>query len=320
MQSDSSALNQEVASALRLVTQTGRSEMTLMPELGGALSELCLWNERQQKKMPSCVPLITDQDIAAGNPYYKGVLLYPFVNRLQDGVYEFQGNKFSFPVNEPSTKTALHGFVFNRKPDITVTDASDEEIVVKLAFEHDSSFAPYPFDGRLTVTYRLSDNDGFSVDFLVENLGEQAMPVAVGWHPYFCLPGALADWQLSLADVKMVDVDSRLLPTGELASFEGFTQLHPLGEIRLDNCFVLTKKAPIQITRLWSPVSKSGLSIWQQTQDAQFNYLQLCIPPTRDAIAIEPVTANINAFNNNQGLITLKPNAQYQVRCGVRCE
>lgn len=321
MQSDSGAPNIDASSQpLRVTTQTGLSELSLIPCLGGALTALKLWHPRLKKTMPSCVPEITPDDLARGNPYYKGVLLYPFVNRLAGGQYQFDGHLYAFAVNEPSTETALHGFIFNRTPEIAVNHSARDSVSVSLVFEHDKSFAAYPFDGRLSVTYRLSDSEGLAVEFKVENTGKHAMPVALGWHPYFCLPGQLADWQLSLPKVKMVEINQRLLPTGGLAQFEGFNQLHPLGEIRLDNCFALTQKNATQSTKLWSPKVGAGLNIWQQAGESQFNYLQLCIPPTRDSIAIEPVSANIDALNNHQGLITLTPGEQYRVSCGVACE
>ena len=321
MQSESGALNIDATSQpMCVATQSGRSELSLIPSLGGALTALKLWHSRLNKTMPSCVPEITSDDIAKGNPYYKGVLLYPFVNRLDGGRYQFNGHAYSFEVNEPSTETALHGFIFNRTPEIIINHRSSDLVVVSLVFDHGKSFAAYPFDGRLTVTYRLSDSEGLTVEFNVENTGEHAMPVALGWHPYFCLPGQLADWQLSLPKVKMVEINQRLLPTGELAQFEGFNQLHSLGEIRLDNCFALTQKNGTQSTKLWSPEIGAGLNIWQQAGESQLNYLQLCIPPTRDSIAIEPVSANIDALNNHQGLITLSPGETYRVSCGVACE
>lgn len=321
MQSESGARNIDATSQpMRVATQAGLSELSLIPSLGGALTSLRLWHSRLNKTMPSCVPEITNSDLAKGNPYYKGVLLYPFVNRLDGGRYQFDGRSYAFEVNEPSTETALHGFIFNRTPEITVNHLSSDLVAVSLVFDHDKSFVAYPFDGRLTVTYRLSDSEGLSVEFNVENTGKHAMPVALGWHPYFCLPGQLADWQLSLPEVKKVEINQRLLPTGEVAQFEGFNQLHPLGEIRLDNCFALTQTNAIQTTKLWSQVAGAGLNIWQQASASQFNYLQLCIPNTRDSIAIEPVSANIDAFNNQQGLITLSPGETYRVSCGVACE
>lgn len=321
MQSESSALSGEaLAQPIQIKTKTGRSEFTLMPSLGGALSSLKLWHPRLMKTMQSCVPAISENDVNLGNPYYKGVLLYPFVNRLDGGAYQFQGNHYQFPVNERLTNTALHGFVFNRTPEINVVHPSDSELIVTLVFNHDAHFKGFPFLGCLTVKYCLSDSDGFSVEFFVENLGQEDMPIGLGWHPYFCVAGDLSDWQLSLPAVEIVEINSRLLPTGKFGAFDGFRSLHTLGNIQFDNCFHLTETAPIQTTTLWSPTEKTGLCIWQQARAGQFNYLQLCIPPERNAIAIEPVTSNINALNNHQGLISLAPKGEYRVSCGVRCE
>ena len=43
------------------------------------------------------------------NPYLYGMpLLFP-VNRIENGTFEFEGRRYVFPINEPSTGCHLHG-------------------------------------------------------------------------------------------------------------------------------------------------------------------------------------------------------------------
>lgn len=57
---------------------------------------------------------------------------------------------------------------------------------------------------------------------------------------------------------------------------------------------------------------------WQEKGPNKYNYLQLYIPPDRNSIAIEPMTCNIDAFNNHNGLITLQPKESFDAKYGVR--
>ena len=44
------------------------------------------------------------------NRWAKNTVLFPFPNRLSDGAYSWDGNSYQFPINEPISGTALHGF------------------------------------------------------------------------------------------------------------------------------------------------------------------------------------------------------------------
>ncbi|MCY7409991.1 MAG: hypothetical protein LH473_06945, partial [Chitinophagales bacterium] len=49
------------------------------------------------------------------------------------------------------------------------------------------------------------------------------------------------------------------------------------------------------------------LIVGQQTGPGKLNYLVCYTPSNRDSIAIEPLTANVDAFNNGEGLTILQP-------------
>lgn len=49
------------------------------------------------------------------------------------------------------------------------------------------------------------------------------------------------------------------------------------------------------------------LIVGQETGPGKFNYLVCFTPTRRDSIAIEPLTANVDSFNNGEGLTILNP-------------
>ena len=106
----------------------------------------------------------------------RGQVLAPWPNRLDEGRYEFDGETYQVPLNEPPQ--AMHGLVrwANWRP---VARAED---LVEL--EHVLHPQPgYPFSLRLTVEYRL-DAAGLTVRTSAENVGDRALPFGVGHHPY----------------------------------------------------------------------------------------------------------------------------------------
>jgi aldose 1-epimerase len=106
----------------------------------------------------------------------RGQVLAPWPNRLDGGRYEFDGETYQVPLNEPPQ--AMHGLVrwANWRP------VARTEDVIEL--EHVLHPQPgYPFSLRLAVEYRL-DADGLTVRTSAENVGDRALPFGVGHHPY----------------------------------------------------------------------------------------------------------------------------------------
>jgi aldose 1-epimerase len=54
------------------------------------------------------------------------------------------------------------------------------------------------------------------------------------------------------------------------------------------------------------------------TQGDSLGYIVVYTPGRRDSIAIEPQTANVNAFNNGEGLTVLNPGQSLSGQIGVR--
>ena len=97
------------------------------------------------------------------------------------------------------------------------------------------------------------------------------------------------------------------MPMGKgVAQSEETLRLH---ERELNNVFLI-EPVPNQAyaeTVLQSIKTGVKLVVGQQTGDGKLNYLVCYTPPRRDSVAIEPLTANVDAFNNGEGLAVLEP-------------
>jgi aldose 1-epimerase len=151
--------------------------------------------------------------------------------------------------------------------------------------------------------------------YSIQNIGETAMPMVLGWHPYFKIDGEKADdWQLELPATHQYISDSQMIPADKKAvNFEGLIQIK---EHVLDNVFAVATSSKVTAI-LHSPTQDIALHIWQEALAGQFNFMVVYIPPARDCIAIEPMTGNTDAYNSGDGLLTLAVGACYEVSCGV---
>lgn len=50
----------------------------------------------------------------------------------------------------------------------------------------------------------------------------------------------------------------------------------------------------------------------------QFPFFQVFTPPHRESIALEPMSCNVDAFNNGQGLVSLEPDAEWKTRMEIK--
>lgn len=242
--------------------------------------------------------------------------LLPFPNRLRDGRYEFEGKAYQFPINEAAKNNNLHGiFPLNYDFELRGADESQAGVWLKMGFSYLGELDYYPFPFDFEVIFSLSDGQRLEVGVSIKNLGAGNMPIGFGWHPYFRLQGMANDWQLQLPSCARVQMDDRQLPTGQRNKAVDFppTSWTRIGSSNLDDCFVLTgdeARAEVHLSD-----GTRQLTFWQDAKASPF--FQLFVPPTRHCIAWEPMSCNVNAFQNGEGLRTLRPNESFQGVFGV---
>lgn len=96
-------------------------------------------------------------------------LLFPVIGRLKDEEYTYDGRTY---------KIDIHGFA--RFSQFAVNKISDSEISFCIESNEDS-LKVYPFNFKLTVSYKLSGNDIIK-SHLVKNTGRGIMAYEIGGH------------------------------------------------------------------------------------------------------------------------------------------
>ncbi|MBR9920206.1 MAG: aldose 1-epimerase [Bacteroidetes bacterium] len=235
--------------------------------------------------------------------WMRSALLFPFPNRLKNGKYHWEGKHYQFPLNDPIHDNALHGFGASTCFSVDAIELHSNKAVIALSLDF-KGLEYYPFPFKLKVRYTLwSEPDRFELEVEIENRGQTSMPFAFGWHPYFKLDeNGCENWQLQLPVSEEILVSETMIPTGKTKTFSEFDSLQKIGDRDFDTCYQIAGQSAV----LKLNHGQQFLQIKPLDKQKAFPYYQLFIPPDRMSIALEPMTANINAFQNMDGLWALK--------------
>ncbi|GAB3897912.1 aldose 1-epimerase [Larkinella knui] len=289
-------------------TETGEF-VSILPAHGAIVRQLVLRPKSPDREsgLISLLRAPKSPQALLADETYASALLFPFPSRIRHGIYGFEGEMYTLPMNEAHHDNAIHGFVARQAFELFGQEINPSEASLILRYVHDGSYPGYPFAFEFRIRYTLSVA-GLSVTYEAQNTGNRTAPVSFGWHPYFTLNDEPVDQlTISLPAAKQVLLDDNLLPIGEeLFGHKGEASLR---DRNLDAVFIVEENNGEGVTTVLRS-AKQGLqlNIWQETGPKKFGYLVVFTPPGRETIAIESLTSNVNALNNGQGLIILEPN------------
>lgn len=226
-------------------------------------------------------------------------ILIPFAGRIRNGIYNFEGRKYTLPINEPLGHS-IHGFardIYFRKDNETPTS-------VILSAEIDNDY--YPGKLRIYVSYTLTCN-ALTSTYRVKNIGKNNAPLHVGIHPYFEFFG---EWELTFSK-KIYEIPNQdhLFPLNqriparqnyknEAEYFRDHVFFYGGGNIMFHN-----GKTAVKIQRHNMPY----LTMYSR------NFAE------RNSLAIEPQSSIADSYNNKIGLRIIHPGQEisFYVRISV---
>ncbi|MHB1171216.1 MAG: aldose 1-epimerase family protein [Lacisediminihabitans sp.] len=253
-------------------------------------------------------------------PFGSGIVLVPWPNRIEDGVWLLDGREQQLDLTEPARRNAIHGLLRNAPYRVIGRTAEAVTLAATVFPQHG-----YPFQLDTTVRYELVD-DGLAVTHGIRNVGDRKAPVAIGTHPFFRIGGVpTEELTLTVAAGTRFELDARLNPLRERAVDGTDYDLRSgrrVSDLQLDDAFgAVTPVDGISRHILTAPDGRF-VELWQE---AAFGFVQVFT--TREfptavgpglAVAIEPMTVPPNAFNTGQGLRWLEPDERWSVSWGVR--
>lgn len=288
----------------RLINQSTGEYLEILTDLGAGINDWVI--KDGGGRMTSVIDGYRSEDdlLSTHHTAFKGSKLSPFPNRIPKGKYSFGDAAYQFNINE-ADQNSLHGFMHDRSFDVLSIQETATEAVLKLSHSYKGETQGYPFQFLMEVDV-LFGLEGIHFKTRVTNTGKKNMPLADGWHPYYCFED-LNYVQLELGTVKVLTDNMR----GNSELENPFETLSVIGDISMDDCFEIIACQDQHRISIRDHARQININIWQQCSKNQYPYFQVYTTPSRKSIAIEPVSSPINAFNTKVGLISLDPNASY---------
>jgi len=291
--------------------------------------------------------MLDKQDTANGDLGYRlgAAFLCPYPNRIRgklsaDGqtlTTEWQGHVLTLPANNVgklpgAERHAMHGLILKAKTEeihVMQMPGGSEQVTGVI---HAGNFGGHWLSKTdLVVTITLTA-EAVDASIVAHNVGDQAEPIAIGWHPYFNLPSNdRSQVRIHIPGSEMAQVDNydNVFPTGKLLPVAG-TQydLRAPDGVALgkhfydDNWSHLDWKNGAVTVKVIDPAAKYGVDIEGLSPDIRT--IQMYAPPDKQFVAIEDQYNFADPFGKewgtmNTGMVTLKPgqSTQWHVRLRV---
>ena len=240
-------------------------------------------------------------------------LLHPWANRVSSWEFELGGHQIRLDPDSPLTNrdaptgTAIHGLLA-ASPHWRPTDAEKHRVTAELDFGAVPDYlAAFPFPHRLAYTAVIS-GETLTVSLTVIADADSAVPVSFGFHPYLTLPGSdRRGWQVEIPVARQVEVDDRMIPTGETIAIASGQLDGPLGDRTFDTGYDRLVDGPAPMFVVADDRRRIAL-----THVKGYPVSQVYAPERSQFICFEPMTAPVDALVSGVGLRWVQPGEQFE--------
>ena len=282
---------------IRLVDATHHTEAAIAPAIGNMAYELKV-NGKNAFWIPfGSVGEMKAKPAMCGNPF-----LWPWANRIDQDAYWVNGRKYLLNSDlgnfrRDGNQKPIHGLVvFSPRWQVVKLEADGQSarVTSRLEFwKHADLMAQFPFAHTVEMTYRLRDGV-LEVETALFNHATEAMPVSLGYHPYFRLHDAPRDdWKVHLAAREQVLLSNLLIPTGERKP-NTHADPQPLRDTQLDDVFSALVRGSDGRAHFSVQGKQERIEV---IYGPKYTVAVVYAPPRRDFICFEPMAAVTNAFN-----------------------
>jgi galactose mutarotase-like enzyme len=294
--------------------------------------------------LPEATQLLNKGDDEFGNQVFKigGAILLPFANRIRgnpsaDGktiTAIVAGQTVTLPANwsgknPGAEKHAIHGLMRRSRFQHVILRSGAQDSAVNATLHAGNFDGHWISDTDVEVQTTLS-HDAFEMTVTAKNVGSRPLPMGIGWHPYFVLPGGdRQQVRLHLPSETRAIMNNYddTFTTGKRMAVKGtpYDFSAPggvtLGTQYLDDSYsnLIYGANRSTVTELIDPAAKYGLRL--VTLSPQIKSIQVYAPTDKNFVAIEPQFNLPDPYSSNWGsvdtsMVLLEPgqSVSWQVR------
>jgi aldose 1-epimerase len=278
--------------AIHLTDSTHAVEVSICPTIGNIAFDM---RAHGQSILMSPPPLSQwkQKPSQAGIP-----LLAPWANRLETDAYWANGKRYllnpgAVEIRRDPNGLPIHGLLlFASAWQVSRVHADDKaaEVTSRLEFwKHPEWMAQFPFAHTIEMTHRLSGGI-LEVRTTIENHSTDPMPLVIGFHPWYQIPGTPRNqWAVRLPVREHHILSPKLIPTGQTKPMD-LPNPAPLAGRELDDVF-----GGVDASSEFS-VEANGRKVSVRF-GPKFPIAIVYAPSTRDVVCFEPMTGLTNGFN-----------------------
>ena len=282
---------------VRLTDAAHGVEVSIAPSLGNRAYEMKVHGKDILYYPPDG---FSNQDPKLGGVPF----LAPWADLLDEQAFWANGKRYGFNMGLGNVRgeRPIHGLLAN-SPLWQVAevraDAQSAHVTSRLEFwKYPDLMAQWPFAHDYEITYILADGV-LEVKTTITNLSADPMPVAIGFHSFFQIPGVPRDeWVAHLSSRAHVIADEHQIPTGEMRPLDIPNPL-PLRGRALDDGF--TDMERDAEGRAHFSIEAEGRTV-ETLFGPKYRVVTIYMPTpppgeTREFICFEPLAAIISGVN-----------------------
>ncbi|MCM3907780.1 aldose 1-epimerase [Trueperella bernardiae] len=248
----------------------------------------------------------------------RSMILAPWSGPIADATYTFDGRDIQ-------VDDAVRAYSLAYLQDFHVVSAGTTLSMETVIKPCDS----YPWTCQVSVHFSLdSGADGeehLSITLEAKNLSDEPAPIAVGWHPYFVLPGmeTVSNLGLSIPARTKILTDRRGVPLPGESAYGGVNTpvvIDYLGSASLNDYYrgLVPDNYGVVATRVVTPSTNASVVLTQEPGEAAVVHIDtgdLLERDPRTAIALAPMSAVADSFNRPDavGSVRVEPGQSRQM-------
>jgi aldose 1-epimerase len=284
---------------VRLTDVAGGVEVTIVPSIGNRAVEMKVHGKNILYFANADVGEFQKRPRLSGIPF-----LAPWADLLNEQAFWANGKRYQFNMTLGNVRGEMpgHGLLVT-SPLWQVTevasDARSAHVTSRLEFwKYPDLAAQWPFAHEYEMTYSLAGG-ALEVKTTISNLSTEAMPVVIGFHPFFQIPDIPRDeWVAHLPARVHVIPGEHNIPTGEMRPLDIPNPL-PLRGRTLDDGFTDLERDADGRANFWI---ESGGKTVETLFGPKYTVATIWLPAgpngqPREFICFEPLSTIISGVN-----------------------